>query len=523
MCGSPSHRKAVLDEREGARDKLLQLVIERYSGLVGSQICEDILNSAKNANTLRNGNKFRRPERAMGAVLAREVPSSVHRYEGVAIDTPLPRRYVRLGREVFAANKVDASYNFSEVSSTKQKPDWYSPGAGKFTQADADLQVVMDAYQRSDWAILDTAWEGLFCCAGHQMLIKLPGGHEWMLALYHWPDSAVFVWPVALTPVPGHPSDRFIQLQSRLQQPALVTVTNIEHVKAMPFVWRSPCWQMQKFKKAPSEWCMAVRPFPAGDGKDSLLKVAAQNAFWMVDKTSLERLVRSRGLPLPPGRSLFETIVALVEKYAGGGTAEEVLAIAAKRLAKMRSADSWTEGILEVDDAVECLDHHDHKVVDNEKKNALDRKAELEDFRKDYRQKASQVHSSKDSAGRKRSRQGAASSSSSSNSPAFPARLPPISTIAHGDAKRYAPPGAFVWRSLVSGAWQGHLQPYARCGRSWARYGEHEALRLVLADLWDKWLDGQGKGRSDCPIAGIFDGPDGAFRVGASAAASSSG
>lgn len=72
----------------------------------------------------------------------------------------------------------------------------------------------------------------------------------------------------------------------------------------------------------------------------------------------------------------------------------------------------------------------------------------------------------------------------------------------------------------MAGAWQGHLQPYCRVGRSWARYGEHEALRLVIADLWDKWLDSEGKQRSECPIEGVFDGPEGAFQVeGASSSA----
>lgn len=148
--------------------------------------------------------------------------------------TPLPRRSVRLGRHVFAADKAEASLNFSEISSCKAKAPWYSSGAGNFTQPDADLQVVIDAYQRSDWTLLDRAWEG------HDMLIQLPGKEQWLLALFHWPDSAVLAWPVTLQPVPGHASERFVEFQSGLKQPKLVTVADIETVKAMEMVWRSP-------------------------------------------------------------------------------------------------------------------------------------------------------------------------------------------------------------------------------------------------------------------------------------------
>lgn len=479
--------------------KLCEFVAERYGGLIGSQILADILNSAKNARTLRNGKKFRRPERAMGAVLARDVPSSVHRYEGLAIDTPLTRRSVRLGRHVFCAHKPEASLDFSEISSCKPRPSWYSLGAGNFAQADADLQVVLGA------SIPNKAWEGMFCSASHDMMIQLLGEQECLVVLYHWADSAVLVWPAVLRLVPGLATERFVELQPSLKEPRLVTVTDIEAVKAMQFVWRSPLWQAQFFRKAPQAWCAAVRPFPVGSGAGSVLTVAASNAFWLVDKASLDRLARSRGVALSSGGSLCDTILVLVEKYAGVSGQEEALAIASTRLAKMRCAQSWTEGILEVDAAIECLGHHDHKAVEAEKKSVLDLRSELDEFRKDYRKKVSQVRSApggkpKESTNKKRGKKAESASSS-----AMPSRLPLVGTIAHGDAKRYAPPGSFVWRSVVAGAWQGHLRPYARVGRAWARYGEHEALRLVLADLWEKWLDSQGKERTECPIQGVFE------------------
>ena len=65
-----------------------------------------------------------------------------------------------------------------------------------------------------------------------------------------------------------------------------------------------------------------------------------------------------------------------------------------------------------------------------------------------------------------------------------PPRLPHVGQIPHADAKQWAPPGFFVWRSLKVGAWNGHLEPYPRIGRSWSRYGEEESLRIVLTDLW---------------------------------------
>lgn len=65
--------------------------------------------------------------------------------------------------------------------------------------------------------------------------------------------------------------------------------------------------------------------------------------------------------------------------------------------------------------------------------------------------------------------------------------------------------GPFILKSLVQGAWQGHLPPYARVGRSWARYGERDSMRLVLVDLWEKHLKLRGLSRIGCPIAGLLE------------------
>lgn len=67
------------------------------------------------------------------------------------------------------------------------------------------------------------------------------------------------------------------------------------------------------------------------------------------------------------------------------------------------------------------------------------------------------------------------------------------------------PPHSSIWRDRMDGAWCSHYPPLPRLSRSWKRYGETEALRLCLLDLWQKHCMVHGIALSDCPLEGLLD------------------
>jgi hypothetical protein len=87
-------------------------------------------------------------------------------------------------------------------------------------------------------------------------------------------------------------------------------------------------------------------------------------------------------------------------------------------------------------------------------------------------------------------------------------RIPPVHELSQATVKKYIPLGSFIWQdrsSTSGGGWQCHFPPFKRVGRSFNKYGQAEALRLCLVELWEQYCLAQGIPREDCPMKGILD------------------
>eukprot|EP00969_Alexandrium_andersonii_P018671 815383-Alexandrium_andersonii.AAC.1 len=146
-------------------------------------------------------------------------------------------------------------------------------------------------------------------------------------------------------------------------------------------------------------------------------------------------------------------------------------------------ASSVSDGLAGSDEAAQVLDKRDQALMKEAMDHKLGLESELKQFKEHYKEKVER-HSSVSGA---RGKKGQAKSQKKK----YPAKYP-TGTIPHSDAKALAPEGSHVWRGLAEGTWQGHLPPFKRVSRSWARYTEQGALRLVLQDLWGNWLDSRG-------------------------------
>lgn len=74
----------------------------------------------------------------------------------------------------------------------------------------------------------------------------------------------------------------------------------------------------------------------------------------------MDRVARSEGVALPPGATLCDLAMALVQ-HCLGPEEPDALPIVAKRSSVNDAATTWNSGLFEVEEALGCLHHDDHK------------------------------------------------------------------------------------------------------------------------------------------------------------------
>lgn len=157
---------------------------------------------------------------------------------------------------------------------------------------------------------------------------------------------------------------------------------------------------------------------------------------------------------------------------------------------------------MQVYDVAQCLDGNDRDEIRKQQKNMQDSVHTHESFARDFKQKRSTFGAPSGSSGNKRRK---------SDQPRLqwkgPRALPALSEISQADAKKLAPPGAFLWKGNSSGTCNAKLEPSAQLSRSWRKYGEAQALKLALIGVWERYLEADGLSATDCPIAGLLPSP----------------
>jgi hypothetical protein len=68
--------------------------------------------------------------------------------------------------------------------------------------------------------------------------------------------------------------------------------------------------------------------------------------------------------------------------------------------------------------------------------------------------------------------------------------------------KAMAPPGCTVYHDTWNGRWSLSLDGYVR-SRSWLKYGHSESALLVLAKMWERFMDLYGL--DECPVPGLME------------------
>lgn len=416
--------EALLEFDRNPRPEFKHMVRQRSTGIFGSQLAEDLFNYQKNSSVIKGKRKFRRPEKAMGVVIAKEVVSTVHRFQSITVDASLPKQSIRLPKETFQPVESEASFPAGGIVGTSAKPPWYSPGVANYGQRLADLDMLLIASDSGEWDRLTTAWCGQLCSNEHRLLIR-PVGRVmgWHFAMHHYTDSSVLAWPALQIEVPNHPNDHFFVFNEQAS-PKLLLVSCVGDWEGTVYHWRSPLWQQKEYPNAKGRLAPAVRAFPdKGFGVDTLLKICAKSAFFKLDKLFINRLAKHLGLEVPAGAALFDLVFTVVQQILTT-TDVQTLDLVSHRMANMASATAWCDELLQVEEAAKCLDTHDEKVLNDEKKDIQQNLEEERAFRAQYRTKRRAVAPIVAAEGGKKRKTTKASASLSS----APTKLP-LSTI----------------------------------------------------------------------------------------------
>ena len=161
----------------------------------------------------------------------------------------------------------------------------------------------------------------------------------------------------------------------------------------------------------------------------------------------------------------------------------------------MRNSATHSQALLEVDEAIHCLDYHDHSELENAQKAAYLHTCELQAFEKEFAECSARVKK-----GGPKPKE-------------FP-KLSKLLKLEQKEVKRFLPPGASVWRGNVRVEWWVHVKPLPRfCEKLEEHPDEKTCVRAVLPKAWNKFNFLNGKAPDRSPVEGIFvEGEENLYR-----------
>lgn len=210
------------------------------------------------------------------------------------------------------------------------------------------------------------------------------------MALVHFSSSCVAGWPCAVRLVPGDASQSYVSLAMDASRPTLLPIYDHREWQACKLCcvsWASQWRRWTGMRGRPAE----LRFFVC-EGPDDLVRIAARSAYWALPKSWLELLAKSEGWDVSEADSEFSFVFACI-RAALNCSEEDALQYASARFAINDLDFSFAKAVMEIDAAIEVLDHNDHGRVES-KQTELEVKAKARKaFVSDYSAKKVEVSS----------------------------------------------------------------------------------------------------------------------------------
>ena len=217
-------------------------------------------------------------------------------------------------------------------------------------------------------------------------------------------------------------------------------------------------------------------------GPTSALKVAANNAWWNMNRNSICDFASLSGTAISDSASLFEAAF-LATKGVLQCSDDEALTIMGKRLAHDSNDQAFAAELMELDCAIEMFDHTDHEALRNDMKAAARNLDLIENFEMELQSTRQDMLKAK-------------TKRSDANRP-----RPPTS-FDQQEAALWIPPRSHIWIGNTTDQWWGHLVPFKRIVVPWTLTDgdSHAACMVVIKRLWLKHFKATGETKDQCPF-----------------------
>lgn len=425
-----------------------------------------------------------------------QVAHTVHKYEQVEAPSTSLSRSPSLPQHAFNASPKEMSISAKGIKKGSSTTAWFSACADRAPVPHADLEVIESCISEHGTfvdAVAHNVWIGQVAHWRHQLILRPRGSPTWYLGLRHFPGSASLVWPVMEKVQKGgtnHERKCFIP-HVLTDCVKLLTINSFDNFEAFLFEAHSPAWQATELGE--KAWALdAIRFYPKSDPKP-LLEVVAEAGFWNLPRQFLQSVGLLLGHSIGSGASVIEASWELSKAVLSCDDEQAAKCVEQRMVLLTREAENRDTNFGECEELDEVLERKDEKAAEVEAKEHVSAQEALTVARDEFRSRVASV------SGRR---------AKAKKVPAPPGRKwpknVPVGVIDHATGKAMAPPGAVVWRARTDGRWCGKLRSYPEVSRSWARYGERQAMILMLRELWEEYLCAAGMGIEACPIDGIF-------------------
>ena len=478
-------------------DDLRALADVRSCGIHQSVPCETLFNAEKNNRQARGKVKVSVPSRCFGIALASNCLGAHHRMNLVKPAVPIERREAALSKSAYGMNMDAPSLSLTGISTTRATPTYYSPGVESQGVATADLPMLRYAAEHEN-ADMNGACMGGIAHVSHRLLVKRESGagggaFDWHVLLYHFKESSVLAWPVSLREIPNHDA-KYVIFRTDVERIPLLCILSWEDISACTFEWMSVSGQNAMYPGAAEVLPVATRAI-VKHAPAALKSVVAQEAFYGIGVGELREMCKVLRAPVASDSSLVDTLVGMI-CHCLEVSEEEALHIAAKRLAGMKTEVGDIHELMEMDEAVQCLDHNDVKNAQDTQHRHLEKQNEYTEFKEQLRDRKKALQ---DAAPKKKRR-----AEVSTRKGRVKKLVNVLEGMSHREAKKWTPPGSYLWKPRSDGAWHSKMPPFKSCSRKWSTYGEAEALKLCLQDAWRNYADLNLMSIDDIPIEGIM-------------------
>lgn len=486
-------------------DRLLEWERSRSLRVIASLAIEDGVHHCKGAAD-RAASKRVGDLRLYHTLATKKIAEEIHHYENPVEDGWVqPPRCALLDETAFEPPAARSRSSLAKLASDKASVPWYSPSPSDMAVPIMDLMLAeylekkdnFDAIVRVDLIVLLRGQSNIIV----RDKTGACGGGKWLLPLVLVHTVGALAWPVWVSPQePGGPLPSMtLRGCGRIDPIFIIDASDWE---ARSFQWWSPLrCKKEGFKSNADCHLRATLMTEAMP----LIEAVGRTAFGTLPRTTLLRLSDLMGWQSDRHSSLLQLVYMMVGQACQLTDEVSIMKILHLRAQPKECADMLQQ-LLEEEHIVENCDRDERQAMQQEVKSlAMEEKARTT-FKAEWAARNQEVQERKrNDSVPKGSRKGAAAKKVAAPKPwRGPKEWKGEDPGLQANAKAFVPPGGSIWRANVHNQWAGHYRPYPRVSASWLMHGPQEALRIVIAKLWEQHLEAEGRPRSDCPIAGLF-------------------